>query len=142
ELQTKEQTQLMLRVKDLQNNVAELPQNTPTQKQATENALRQYQNASTQLGTNTRLGRVTIRISPDMNHWKNTAADLEVRAGDILVIPKRPSFVMVTGQAFNRSAVSYHHGKCAKWYLSQSGGPTAVSNKKAIFVIRADGSVI
>jgi polysaccharide biosynthesis/export protein len=142
ELQTKEQTQLMLRVKDLQNNIELLPEGDPNQKRAKENALRQYQNALTQLGTNTPIGRVTMRISPDMNHWKNTAADLEVRAGDTLVIPKRPSIVMVTGQVFNPTAVSYRPGKSAKWYLSQSGGPTAVANKKAIFVIRADGSVI
>jgi len=142
ELQTKEQTQLMLRVKDLQNNVELLPEGDANQKRAKENALRQYQNALTQLGTNTPIGRVTMRISPDMSRWKNTAADLEVRAGDILVVPKRPSFVMVTGQVFNPTAVSYRPGKSAKWYLSQSGGPTAVANKKAIFVIRADGSVI
>jgi protein involved in polysaccharide export with SLBB domain len=142
ELQTKEQTQLMLRVKDLQNNVELLPEGDANQKRAKENALRQYQNALTQLGTNTPIGRVTMRISPDMNRWKNTAADVEVRAGDTLVIPKRPSFVMVTGQVFNPTAVSYRPGKSAKWYLSQSGGPTAVANKKAIFVIRADGSVI
>jgi protein involved in polysaccharide export with SLBB domain len=49
---------------------------------------------------------------------------------------------MVTGEVFNPTAVSYRPGKSAKWYLSQSGGPTAVANKKAIFVIRADGSVI
>jgi polysaccharide biosynthesis/export protein len=142
ELQTKEQTQLMLRVKDLQNNVELLPEGDANQKRAKENALRQYQNALTQLGTNVPIGRVTMRISPDVNRWKNTAADVEVRAGDTLVIPKRPSFVMVTGQVFNPTAVSYRPGKNAKWYLSQSGGPTAVANKKAIFVIRADGSVI
>jgi len=142
ELQTKEQTQLMLRVKDLQNNVELLPENDANQKRAKENALRQYQNALTQLGTNVPIGRVTVRISPDVNRWKNTAADVEGRAGDTLVIPKRPSFVMVTGQVFNPTAVSYRPGKSAKWYLSQSGGPTAVANKKAIFVIRADGSVI
>jgi polysaccharide biosynthesis/export protein len=142
ELQTKEQTQLMLRVKDLQNNVALLPEGDANQKLAKENALRQYQNALTQLGSNNPVGRVTVRISPDLNRWKNTTADLEVRAGDTLVIPKRPGFVMVSGQVFNPTAVSYRPGKSAKWYLSQSGGPTAVANKKAIFVIRADGSVI
>jgi protein involved in polysaccharide export with SLBB domain len=142
ELQTKEQTQLMLRVKDLQNNVALLPEGDANQKLAKENALRQYQNALTQLGSNNPVGRVTMRISPDVNRWKNTTADLEVRAGDTLVIPKRPGFVMVSGQVFNPTAVSYRPGKSAKWYLSQSGGPTAVANKKAIFVIRADGSVI
>jgi protein involved in polysaccharide export with SLBB domain len=67
---------------------------------------------------------------------------LEVQAGDILYIPKRPGYVMVTGQVFNPTAVSYRPGKSARWYLGQSGGPTTVANKKAIFVIRADGSVL
>jgi protein involved in polysaccharide export with SLBB domain len=49
---------------------------------------------------------------------------------------------MVTGQVFNPTAVSYRPGKSAKWYLSQSGGPTTLANKKDIFVIRADGSVV
>ena len=142
ELETKEQTQLMLRIKDLESNVAQLPEGDPRQKQAKENALRQYQNALTQLGSNTPVGRVAIRISPEIARWKNTAADVEVRAGDTLVVPKRPSFVMVSGQVFNPTAVSYRPGKSARWYLSQSGGPTAVANKKAIFVVRADGSVI
>jgi protein involved in polysaccharide export with SLBB domain len=65
-----------------------------------------------------------------------------VRAGDVLVIPKRPSYVMVTGQVFNPTAVSYRPGKSAKWYLGQSGGPSGLANRKAIFVIRADGSVV
>jgi protein involved in polysaccharide export with SLBB domain len=77
-----------------------------------------------------------------MKQWKNTAADIEVRAGDTLTIPKRPEYVMVTGQVFNPTAVAYRPGKSAKWYLSQSGGPTTLANKKKVFVIRADGSVI
>ena len=85
---------------------------------------------------------MAIRISGDINRWKNTTADLEVRAGDTLVIPKRPGFVMVSGQVFNPTAVSYRSGKSAKWYLEQAGGPTTMANKKAIFVIRGDGSVI
>jgi hypothetical protein len=84
---------------------------------------------------------VTIRISSQINRWKNTSADIEVRAGDVLVVPKRPSSVMVTGQVFNPTAVSYRPGRSARWYLAQSGGPTSQANKKAIFVIRADGSV-
>jgi protein involved in polysaccharide export with SLBB domain len=65
-----------------------------------------------------------------------------VRAGDTLFIPKRPDYVMVTGQVFNPAAVSYRPGKSANWYLTQSGGPTTTANRKAIFVIRADGSVL
>jgi hypothetical protein len=134
--------QMILRVKDLQSNVELLPEGDPRQKQAKMMALQQYQSTVTQLSSNFPVGRVTMRISLDINRWKNTSADLEVRAGDRLVIPKRPSFVMVTGQVFNPTAVAYRPGKSAKWYLSQGGGPTKLADKKSIFVIRADGSVI
>jgi polysaccharide biosynthesis/export protein len=142
ELEAKEQIQMVLRVKDLQSNLALLPDTDPKQKQAKEMALQQYQTTLTQLTSTAPVGRVAIRISPDINRWKNTAADVEVRAGDTLVIPKRPGFVMVSGQVFNPTAVSYRPGKSAKWYLSQGGGPTKLADKKSIFVIRADGSVI
>jgi len=142
ELEAKEQNQMILRVKDLRSNLELLPDTDQKQKQAKEMALQQYQTTLTQLSSNPPVGRVAIRISPDINRWKNSAADVEVRAGDTLVIPKRPSFVMVSGQVFNPTAVSYRPGKSAKWYLSQAGGPTTVADKKAIFVIRADGSVI
>jgi polysaccharide biosynthesis/export protein len=142
ELEAKEQTQMILRIKDLESNLEQLPEGDPRQKQAKEMALRQYQSTLTELSSNSPVGRVTMRISPDIKHWTNTSSDLEVRAGDTLIIPKRPSFVMVSGQVFNPTAVSYRPGKSAKWYLAQSGGPTAVADKKSIFVIRADGSVI
>jgi polysaccharide biosynthesis/export protein len=142
EIEAKEQNQMILRVKDLRSNLELLPDTDQKQKQAKEMALQQYQTTLTQLSSNPPVGRVAIRISSDINRWKNSAGDVEVRAGDTLVVPKRPSFVMVSGQVFNPTAVSYRPGKSAKWYLSQAGGPTTVSDKKAIFVIRADGSVI
>jgi protein involved in polysaccharide export with SLBB domain len=48
----------------------------------------------------------------------------------------------VSGQVFNPTAVSYLPGKSAKWYLSQSGGLTQIADKGAVFVVRADGSVL
>jgi protein involved in polysaccharide export with SLBB domain len=48
----------------------------------------------------------------------------------------------VSGQVFNPTAVSYLPGKSAKWYLSQSGGLTQIADKSAVFVVRADGSVL
>jgi protein involved in polysaccharide export with SLBB domain len=142
ELEARQQDEMVLRVKDLQDNLELLPDTDPKQKQAKEMALQQYQATLTELAANPPAGRVTLRISGDLEHWKNSATDVEVRAGDTLTIPKRPSQVMVTGQVFNPTAVSYRPGKSAKWYLSQSGGPTQLANKRAIFVVRADGSVI
>jgi len=142
EMESRSQDEVILRVKDAQSSLELLPDTDPRQRQAKLMAIQQWQSTLNQLDSNPPLGRVTIRITSRIERWKNTSADVEVRAGDVLVIPKRPSYIMVTGQVFNPTAVSFRPGKGANWYLGQSGGPTQLANKKAIFVIRADGSVI
>ncbi len=87
-------------------------------------------------------GRLVIHISADISSWENTPADIEVRAGDVLRIPKRPGFVLVTGQVYNAIAITFVPGKNAGWYLHRAGGVTQVANKKEIFIIRANGSVV
>jgi protein involved in polysaccharide export with SLBB domain len=87
-------------------------------------------------------GRLVIHISSDISKWQNTPADVEMRAGDVLVIPKRPDFVLVNGQVYNPAAISFAPGKDADWYVRQAGGPTQLANTKAMFIVRADGSVL
>ena len=87
-------------------------------------------------------GRQVIRISADINKWENTSADIELRAGDTIVIPKRPNFVMVSGQVYNTEAITYMPGKDADWYLKKAGGATQAGNRRAVFVVRADGSIV
>jgi polysaccharide export outer membrane protein len=142
EMELQSQKEVILRVKDAQGSLELIPDADPKQKESKLLAIQQWQSTLDQLSSNPPVGRVTIRISSKIDRWKNTNADIEVRAGDVLVVPKRPSAVMVTGQVFNPTAVSFRPGKSARWYLEQSGGPTQSANKKAIFVIRADGSVI
>ena len=142
DLETKEQNKLVLRVKDAEGSLEAMPDSTPAQKQAKEMAIGQYETTLMQLTTNAPVGRIAIRISSHIDRWKNKAADFEARAGDTLIIPKRPDYVMVTGQVFNPTAVAYRPGKSVKWYLEQAGGVTTTANRKAIFVIRADGSII
>ncbi|MGH9575146.1 MAG: SLBB domain-containing protein [Candidatus Acidiferrales bacterium] len=142
DLEIAAQQDLILRVKNEQSNIAQLPETDTTTKEARQAALAQYQTTLTELTANPPAGRVDIRISDNINHWKDTSSDIEARAGDTLTIPKKASYVMVSGQVFNSTAVSYRPGKSAKWYLQQAGGPTSLADKKAIFVIRADGSVV
>jgi protein involved in polysaccharide export with SLBB domain len=87
-------------------------------------------------------GRLVIRIFSNIRQWQNTPADIELRSGDVLTIPRRPNFVMVSGQVYNASAITYTPGKNAHWYLHQAGGPTDSANRKDIYIIRANGSVI
>ncbi|MGB8675011.1 MAG: SLBB domain-containing protein [Candidatus Acidiferrales bacterium] len=142
ELETKSQDEMLVRLKDVRSSLEILPDTDDKQKQAKTVALQQAQSTIEQLSANPPVGRVAIRISSNVDRWKSSASDVEVRAGDVLTVPKRPSYVMITGQVFNPTAVSYRPGKSAKWYLGQSGGPTQMADKKGIFVIRADGSVI
>ena len=87
-------------------------------------------------------GRLVIHISSDIASWENTPADIEVRAGDVLRIPKRPGFVLVSGQVYNSSAITFTPNMTAGWYLRRAGGATEIANTKDIFIIRANGSVV
>ncbi len=88
------------------------------------------------------VGRLVIHISSDVKRWANTAADIQVRAGDKIYIPKKPGIVLVDGSVYNPTGITYKPGKSAGWYLRQSGGPTSAADKRSTFVIRADGSVV
>ncbi len=116
--------------------------NDNDQKLSAESALVQWQTALDSLMNSPPTGRVTIQISSSIRSWENTTRDVTLRAGDVLYIPKRPSYVLVQGQVYGPTAVAYRPGKSAKWYLAQAGGPTNLANRKAIFVIHADGTVV
>lgn len=87
-------------------------------------------------------GRLLIHITASIEKWEKTPLDIEVRPGDSLIIPKTPNFVMVAGQVYNPAAITFSQGKSARWYLKQAGGPTSAANKKDIFVVRANGTVV
>jgi protein involved in polysaccharide export with SLBB domain len=87
-------------------------------------------------------GRLVIHVTTEIASWAGTAADIEVRRGDVLRIPKRPGFVLVSGQVYNASAITFSPGKTAGWYLQHAGGATSIANRKEIFVIRANGAVV
>jgi protein involved in polysaccharide export with SLBB domain len=88
------------------------------------------------------IGRLVIKINSDIASWEGTPADIEMRNGDVLTIPKKPGFVLVTGQVYNASAITFVPGKTAGWYLQRAGGSTEGGNRKEILVIRANGLVV
>jgi len=142
EMEARNQMELIVRLKTERLQLKDLPETDTDQKNAKLNALAQTDSTLSQLSTNPPSGRVVIHISSDISHWKGTPADIALRDGDILMIPKKANVVMVNGQVFNPTAISAQSGRSAKWYLSQAGGLTPIADKRAVFVIRADGSVL
>ena len=109
---------------------------------ALEQALQQQREQALQALRNMQpSGRLVVNISTDIGRWENTAADIELNASDSLTIPKRPNFVVVSGQVFNPGAISYVPGRDLNWYLRKTGGPTRLGDKRTIYVLHADGSV-
>jgi protein involved in polysaccharide export with SLBB domain len=88
------------------------------------------------------IGRLVIHINGNIESWAGTPADIEVRRGDVLKIPKRPGFVLVSGQVYNATAITFAPNRSAAWYLSRAGGSTAAADRKEVFIIRANGSVV
>jgi protein involved in polysaccharide export with SLBB domain len=142
ELEQKNQSELLARIDSQRLAIQAMPEPNGDAKLAKEAALQQWQVTVDHLRSSPPTGRVVIHISNDVHRWANTPNDIVVKKGDVLIIPKQPSSVLVAGQVFNPTAVSYRPGKSAKWYLAQSGGASPLANKKGIFVVKADGSVL
>jgi protein involved in polysaccharide export with SLBB domain len=142
EIETNARLEVVRRLREEQINLKELPETDTDQKNAKLTAIAETETTMQQLQANPPVGRVVIRIQSDIAKWRNTSADVPVSDGDVLVVPKKLDYITVNGQVFNPTAVSYRPGRSARWYLSQAGGMTQLANKKAVFVIRADGSVL
>jgi protein involved in polysaccharide export with SLBB domain len=142
ELELKSHQELVQRIRVEQVSLKVLPENDADQKNAKLTAIAETETALQQLQANPPVGRVVIHVQPDLNAWRNTAKDVAVRDGDELFVPKKAGYIMVNGQVFNPTAIGYLPGRSATWYLGQAGGVTQLADKKAVFVIRADGSVI
>ena len=102
----------------------------------------QRQQILTDLRTHPAGGRLVVNMTTDIDQWANTPSDIELRAGDTLFIPKKPNFVMAAGQVYNPIAISYVPGKKFGWYFHKSGGATPQGNKKELYVLRADGTIV
>jgi len=141
DMEAKNRADLLDRVQSEGADIKSIPEQNPQDQLAKQAAVEQYQVTLQKLQNAPPQGRMVIHISSNLKHWTNTTSDVQVRSGDTIYVPKRPSVVLVDGAVYNPTGVTFKPGKSAGWYLSQAGGPTGTANKKGVFVIRADGSV-
>jgi protein involved in polysaccharide export with SLBB domain len=141
DLENRNRASLIRSMQDQESTVKLSPQQNGEDPLVRQAVIEQYQSALDSLQNTPPQGRLVIHIAANVKHWANTPADIQVRAGDHIHIPKRPSMVLVDGAVYNPTGISYKPGRSAQWYLKQAGGPSTEAEKKAIFVIRADGSV-
>ncbi|HEX4309155.1 MAG TPA: SLBB domain-containing protein [Acidobacteriaceae bacterium] len=68
--------------------------------------------------------------------------DIALEDGDRFVVPPVPASVNVVGSVYDQNSFLYQSARRAGTYLHLAGGPSREADRKHIFVIRADGSVI
>jgi polysaccharide biosynthesis/export protein len=142
-LQEKSRSELIQEVQQNATNVKVSINASASDQAALQNAaLQQHKQVLEALQNAPITGRLVVHLNRNLRSFANSIDDIQVRAGDALVIPKRPDFVIVTGQVYNSNAITYEPGRSAGWYLSRAGGVTGLGNKKAIFIVRADGAVV
>jgi protein involved in polysaccharide export with SLBB domain len=142
DVEMKSHLELLSRLKAEEGYLKALPEGDPDQKEAKLTAIAQTDTTLQQLEATPPVGRMVIHIPSDIRRLAKTPADIQLRDGDVLIIPKKTNYVVVSGQVYNPTAVSYIPGRSAKWFLSQSGGLTQIADRSAVFVVRADGSVL
>jgi len=143
QMEEKGRQELIRRIEASTSSVHFSPASTGQDQAAILQAVQQQQTQTlTRLRSEPAVGRLVIDISANIKDWEGTPADVYLRAGDVVTIPRKPNFVLAYGQVYNPTAITYVPGKTAEYYLAQAGGPTELALKKAIYVIRANGSVV
>jgi protein involved in polysaccharide export with SLBB domain len=86
-------------------------------------------------------GRIVLNMKPDAADIGDIP-ELPIEDGDTFYVPPRLSTVQVAGSVYNANAFRYQPRRQLYAYLDDAGGPTREADRKRIFVIRADGTVI
>ncbi len=86
-------------------------------------------------------GRMVIDLPKVLND-PTSSFNFELRSGDRLVVEKRPDSVTLMGEVYNPTAVLAKRNMTVKYYLDMVGGITPEANKKRMYVVKANGSVI
>jgi protein involved in polysaccharide export with SLBB domain len=143
QLEQKSRTDLIQRIRQEASTFKPAIQETAQDQAAlAQAALAQRNNEIAALEQAPVTGRLVVQLPSNLAHFQGSSDDIEVRRGDALFIPKRPEFVIVSGQVYNSNAITYRPHHNAGWYLRKAGGPTDQGNLKLIFIIRADGAVV
>jgi polysaccharide export outer membrane protein len=88
------------------------------------------------------IGRIVFfDLTPD-SVGIDSVPDIALEDGDRFVVPRVPANVTVEGQVYNANAFIFERRQHAIDYLRRAGGPDREADKKRMFLLRADGSVV
>ncbi|MFN3787472.1 MAG: SLBB domain-containing protein [Sulfurihydrogenibium azorense] len=88
------------------------------------------------------LGRIALDIPPTLQELEKSNQNIVLEDGDTVIVPSRPSYILVLGDVYNQIAFPYVKGYRLKDYLEMVGGVGKNADKKNIYIIKANGRVV
>ncbi len=70
-----------------------------------------------------------------------SVADVILREGDVISIPKLNSTVKISGAVLYPNTVAFNPGKSWKYYISNAGGFNSDGNRSKVYIVHMNGSV-
>ena len=86
-------------------------------------------------------GRIVLQVNPDATGI-DSLPDLPLEDGDIFSVPPQPATVNVVGSVYDQNSFLFVPNRRVGDYMKLAGGPNRDADKKHIFIVRADGSVV
>lgn len=143
ELKEREQKQLDLLATRLQNDLVTLAlQGAAANQTQAGTALTVGQSLLAQVRTAEAVGRLVIDLPRAMRGQPGSGADVILRNGDRLIVPKFQQEVTVIGEVQTATSHLYRPELARDDYIALSGGVTRRADHGKIYVVRANGSVV
>ena len=81
----------------------------------------------------------TGRVAGQFNQNSETTKNFTLKDGDLIVIPSLSYEVIVQGEVLNSSSFIYDESLSFKDYIEAAGGFSEYADKRAVFIIKANG---
>jgi polysaccharide export outer membrane protein len=142
ELKEREQQQIDLLITRTQTDLtAQTLQPTTAMQVGVAATLAMGQSLLAQLKAAKPVGRLVIDLPHLMREPQGSSADVILRGGDQLIVPKFQQQVTVIGEVQNSTSHLFRRGVSRSAYISMSGGLTRMADGGRVYVVRANGSV-
>ncbi|HVW71104.1 MAG TPA: SLBB domain-containing protein, partial [Steroidobacteraceae bacterium] len=100
------------------------------------------QSLLSQLRASRAIGRLVIDLPGILRTSPGSQADVILRNGDVLIVPRLQQEVTVIGEVQTSTSHLYRSELTRDDYVALSGGVTRQADAKRIYVVRANGSVV
>jgi polysaccharide export outer membrane protein len=124
--------------RELQSGILASLSHSGTQATSAQSEAPILQNYVEEIRSTPPIGRVVVEADPAVLAAK-PELDILLSPGDTLTMPKRPSFVTVTGQVLNPTTLEFSPGASARDYIHQAGDYSQSAEKDKTYVILPNG---